>query len=155
MIHTHTDANKKMTTDLRYELTHPDAKPPLRAYPDDAGFDVSIVAVHKVLGPGCVMFDTGLRVSVDPGFYTELVPRSSFAKSGYMLANSVGIIDHGYRGNIFVALRKMDPDAPDLQLPYKGFQLIVREMVKVPRVCTSSGPPLATNRGTGGFGSTG
>ena len=72
-----------------------------------------------------------------------------------MLANSVGIVDPGYRGNLFVALRKMDPAAPDLELPCKIAQLIVRR-------AETSVPPIhvvfdmdetATARGAGGFGS--
>ena len=69
-----------------------------------------------------------------------------------MLANGVGIIDSGYRGEIIVALRKVNPNAPDLVLPAKVVQIIPQQwystaMVNVDSVGT-------TSRGsTGGLGS--
>lgn len=61
-----------------------------------------------------ILYDTGIKINVKYGYYAEVVPRSSLSKSGYMLANSIGIIDNSYRNNIFVALTKINPDAPDI-----------------------------------------
>lgn len=68
-----------------------------------------------------IMYDTGIAVCPPDGYYTEVVPRSSLSKTGYMLANSVGIID-AYQGCL-----KGD-DLDDLSLPFKGFQLILRKL---------------------------
>lgn len=50
----------------------------------------------------------------DTGYYLQVFPRSSLSKSGYALANSVGIIDENYTGNIFIALTKTEPFAREL-----------------------------------------
>ena len=71
-----------------------------------------------------------------------------------MLANNVGIIDQSYRGNLFVALRKINKDCVDLELPWKCCQLIVRKQVYA-NMELSSNDFNITNRGDGGFGSTG
>jgi len=82
----------------------------------------------------------------------EVVPRSSLSKTGWMLANSVGIIDPSYRGNIMVAVIKVDPNAQPLTLPFRGFQLVVRKQFHVDMV--NADELDETNRGHGGFGST-
>jgi dUTP pyrophosphatase len=92
-------------------------------------------------------------VAPPPGYHTEVVARSSLSKSGYILANAIGIIDNSYRGNIMVALRKVDHKAASIALPARVAQLIVRktedvELELVDELCI-------TERGNGGFGSTG
>ena len=54
---------------------------------------------------------------------STLVPRSSISKTGYMLANSVGVIDRTYTGNVLVPLIKVDKSMPDLILPARVVQL--------------------------------
>jgi dUTP pyrophosphatase len=69
-----------------------------------------------------------------------------------MLANSVGIIDPDYRGNLLIALKKVNVNSPDLELPFTKCQLVLRkvedylieEVYKIDN----------TERGEGGFGST-
>lgn len=140
---------------MKISLVHPDAVVPSKAHVDDVGHDLTLISLAKTFDNGVQLYDTGIRVEPPEGYYVEIVPRSSISKSAYMLANSVGIVDPGYRGNLFVALRKMDPAAPDLELPCKIAQLIVRR-------AETSVPPIhvvfdmdetATARGTGGFGS--
>ena len=98
------------------------------------------------------MYGTGLSVQPPTGFYFDLVPRSSITKKGYILANNVGIIDQGYTGEIMVPLPKIDPDAPDLELPCKIVQLIPRRWYNFTGVDASD--LTQTTRGEGGFGST-
>ena len=73
------------------------------------------------------MFDTGICIQPPDGFYTEIVPRSSISKTGYILANSIGIIDPTYRGSLKIVLTKVDPTAQDLKLPFTKFQIILRQ----------------------------
>ena len=54
------------------------------------------------------MYDTGIQVKPQYGYYFEIVPRSSLSKSGYILANSIGIIDPSYSGNLYIVLIKID-----------------------------------------------
>lgn len=137
---------------LKFVRTRSDAIPPQRAHSTDAGFD--IYAMEKVSENGNILkYDTGLAVSCPPGFFLQLVARSSLHKEGYMLANGVGVIDSDYRGNVGVILCKIRDDASELKLPCKIAQLIpipifqgsFEEVEKLDE----------TERGTGGFGSTG
>jgi dUTP pyrophosphatase len=99
------------------------------------------------------LYDTGIKLDIPNGYYVEIVPRSSISRSGYMLANNVGIIDQGYRGNLYVALRKVNKDCEDLALPWKCCQIIVKKQV-YSRLKLTTEAGAKTNRGDGGFGST-
>ena len=137
---------------LSVKLEHPNAVMPTRVHEDDIGFDIIIIDIFKVVNDSITMYETGIAVKPDDGYYVEVVPRSSFSKTGYVLANSIGIIDPNYRGTIKIAVIKVDKNMPDLPVPYKGFQLIVRkvEKVKLKQVLDLD----KTSRGDGGFGST-
>ncbi len=69
-----------------------------------------------------------------------------------MLANSVGVIDQNYRGNIIVPLRKVDPSADDLTLPAKIAQIVPTQWFHM--TMESVANVQGTERGEGGFGST-
>ena len=136
------------------------ARFPTKANESDVGFDLVAIKKYKIVRKGdenglgkTVLFDTGLTCIPEKGFYTEILPRSSLSKTGWMLSNSVGIIDPDYRGNLLIALTKVDPTAEDLILPFCKTQLIVRkaESVELQQVNVVN----STKRGTGGFGSTG
>tara|TARA_Y100000816_G_scaffold291680_1_gene283857 strand:- start:951 stop:1613 length:663 start_codon:yes stop_codon:yes gene_type:complete len=132
-------------------LTREDAVLPSKASPSDSGYDLTLVDTHKQVGK-VTLYNTGVKVQPPYGVYFDLVPRSSIIKSGYMLANSVGIIDQGYTGEILVPLIKVDPDAPDLQLPNKIAQLIPRNWMHTNVIKVDS--LEVTTRNEGGFGST-
>jgi dUTP pyrophosphatase len=137
---------------LYYKLVHPDAVPPQRALDTDTGYDMTIVSVAKTISDRISYYDTGIKVWTDPGYYLELVPRSSFSKTGYVMANSFGVLDEGYVGNILVPVIKVDTTAVDIPLPYKGFQLIIRKRIDADEIVEAE--PTETLRGEGGFGST-
>jgi len=121
----------------------------------DVGYDLSIIKKHKDLTSNCAMYDTGIKVNVPCGYYIEIVPRSSLSKSGWIMANGIGIIDASYTGNLYVALAKNAPDASDLELPFKGFQMIVRKQQYGRILVQENIATLSdTVRGDGGFGST-
>jgi len=128
------------------------AFPPFKKRISDSGWDLHLIKLLKKEG-NLYFFDTGVRVSPPPGFYFDLVPRSSIYKSGFILANSVGIIDMTYRGTIKVPLIKVDPEKPDPELPWRAVQLIPRRFFPLE---AKRAPSLdQTLRGEGGFGSTG
>ena len=120
----------------------------------DVGYDLTIIKVEKQFNENTFLYDTGIKIKVKPGLYAEIVPRSSLSKSGYMLANSIGIIDPSYNGNLFIALTKIDKKSPDLTLPFRCCQLIFKEQIHIDmiEVCEDL---EETERGSGGFGSTG
>ena len=136
----------------------PDAIIPSKARGSDVGFDLTVIKVHKVISDWVVMFDSGIQARIPWGTYLEIVPRSSLSKTGWMMANSVGIIDPSYTGNLLVACIKVDPDAPPLALPFRGFQIIVRKQhtmtVEEVEEEDANSDISKTVRGSGGFGST-
>ena len=138
--------------------TKPGAVLPQKARGSDVGFDLTIIEKIKDMRPsGCtVLYDTGIQARVPFGHYLEIVPRSSLSKTGWMLANSTGIIDPSYTGNMLVAVARVDPDADTLPLPFCGFQLIVRrqEHMEIQEIQPAD-DDTKTGRGDGGFGSTG
>jgi deoxyuridine 5'-triphosphate nucleotidohydrolase len=136
---------------FHYVLTDPNGVAPSRARPSDSGFDLTLIAERKRYG-NVVLYGTGVAVQPPNGFYFDMVPRSSIIKQGYMLANSVGIIDQAYTGEIMVPLIKVDPNAPDLVLPTKLVQLIPRKWYGLTPCLTDK--LISTERAEGGFGST-
>lgn len=146
--------NYDMQPKIEVFKTLENAVTPTKASYSDAGYDLTIIKEHKKLNSDTSLYDTGIKLNIPNGYYVEIVPRSSISKSGYMLANNVGIIDQSYRGNLFVALRKINKDCGDLELPWKCCQLIVRKQVYA-NMELSLNDFNITNRGDGGFGSTG
>jgi deoxyuridine 5'-triphosphate nucleotidohydrolase len=133
---------------------------PTKTRYSDAGYDLTILREYKMLTHNTSLYDTGIQLEIPNGYYVEIVPRSSISRSGYMLANSVGIIDQGYRGNLYVALTKTNDDnvsaVPELSLPWKCCQMIVKKQVYSRLVAGDAGTGIEkSSRGAGGFGSTG
>lgn len=135
---------------VHYTKALENAVVPSKAHPSDVGYDLTIVAEHKKINSVTTLYDTGLKVRVDHGYYAEVVPRSSIVKTGYMLTNGQGIIDPSYQGSIYVALTKVDPEAKPIELPFRGFQIIIR---KHNHAIWVEGGETDTTRRDGGFGS--
>jgi dUTP pyrophosphatase len=141
-----------MSLTFHYQRTIEGAVPPRKAHPEDSGYDLTVVALKNVEN-GVYYYDTGIVVEPPQGHYFEIYARSSLCKSGHMLANNVGIIDANYRGNLIVALVKVQPDAADLELPARIAQLIPRQLIHFEAEEAES--LTETVRGSGCFGSTG
>lgn len=139
-------------TTFKFMRTRQDAVPPRKAHATDSGYDLWLLEKVKEEN-GMMMYDTGIAVKPPHGFYFELVGRSSISKSGYILANSIGIIDSSYRGTLKVALVKVNPEAPELEVPCKLVQLIPRQFLHLDAVEVDELD--STMRGDGGFGSSG
>ena len=138
---------------LYIQLKNSSAVIPSRAHKTDIGYDLTAIRNHKVWQVGLFLYDTGIAVAPPQGFYLEILPRSSLSKTGYMLANSVGTIDPDYRGNLFIALNKVNPSAPDLKLPFCKCQLVLRHAISADVKVVENLD--STERGSGSFGSTG
>ena len=101
--------------------------------------------------------NTGVSIQVSPGYYVEVVPRSSIVKSDFIMANSVGVIDPDYRGLIFLPLRyvgtKSGVTACERMLGQRVAQMLIRrlEPCQIEEVQELD----VTERGEKGFGSTG
>jgi dUTP pyrophosphatase len=131
-----------------------DAIIPKKANFSDVGYDISILNVHKKLNSKTTLYDTGICLNIPVGYYVEIVPRSSIVKSGYMLSNSIGIIDCSYKGNLYVGLTKVCDDAIEIAYPFKCCQLIVRKQVFPKFIEMEMEDVLESKRNIGGFGST-
>lgn len=135
-----------------FTKTLEDAVVPSKPRMSDNGFDLTIVKKIKTVGD-VEFYDTGIAVSPPMGYWSMVVPRSSISKTGYMMANGVGIIDSQYRGSLIIALRKVNHNVVDLTLPCRIAQLIPQRAFYPQMVQVDSLDD--TGRGTGGFGSSG
>jgi dUTP pyrophosphatase len=81
-----------------------DAIIPKYARHGDAGLD--IVAISKNNTEDYIEYKTGLAFEIPEGFMCLVFPRSSISKTNLSLANSVGVLDSGYRGELILRYRK-------------------------------------------------
>lgn len=128
---------------------------PKKPKESDVGYDLTIIKKYKQISQMTTLYDTGIKLEVDYGYYIEIVPRSSLSKSGYILSNSIGIIEKSYTGNLLVSLTKIDNSMPDLSLPFKCCQLIFKPQISINLLEMSNVNNISnTLRNNGGFGST-
>jgi len=146
--HDFADTYGAIESNAKFVRVLEDAPAPSRKSPADAGWDLHLVAALKTVGDVTV-FRTGIAVAPPPGYYFELVPRSSLGTSGWSLANSVGVIDAGYRGEILVALRNHSANLP--ALPWRAVQIILRKsfVVEFDEVTVLDPTPRGDNGGLG------
>lgn len=143
---------------LRVAKKDPKAILPQKNKESDAGIDLTVISIEKILKIGSTdvyYFNTGLVIQPEPGYYFEIVPRSSISKTGWALANSVGIIDSSYRGCLLVVLSRMSPKTKDLELPCRIAQLIPRRIIPVDVEEIPMDRIEESSRGESGFGSSG
>jgi len=112
---------------VKFTKTDTRAVTPRKGNSKAIGYDLTAIEVFKKLNSKTILYNTGIRVNVPDGYYTEIVPRSSLSKTGYMLSNSIGIIDPDYTDNLLIALTKIDENSPDIELPFTRCQLVLRK----------------------------
>ena len=133
---------------------------PLPAYQSAhaAGLDL-LAAVREnaplVLAPGKhAMVPTGLAIALPDGFEAQVRPRSGLAaKHGVTVLNSPGTIDADYRGEIQVILINHGAEPFTIKRGERIAQMVIAPVVQAKLVATATLPD--TDRGAGGFGSTG
>ena len=126
---------------------------PKYATKDSACFDLCTIQKERIFPVELVKVDLGIKVEVPKGYYMEIVARSSLAKKGIILGNSVGIVDADYRGPVFAPLRNVGKTKVILSAGDR----VVQAMIKpVKQVTFKKATKLSeTIRGEGGYGSTG
>ena len=140
---------------LEFKRLDPTVPMPARAHPGDAGLDLRS-NVDVVVEPGKrAMVPTGLAVAIPEGYAGLVLPRSGLAgQRGLTLANSPGLIDSGYRGELTCALVNLDRDEPvKVARGDRVAQLVIVPVAPAEAVWVDELPTSA--RGEGGFGSTG
>ena len=144
---------------INIKKNHPNAVIPCYAKTGDAGMDLT--AVSSETFDNYIEYDTGLALEIPPGFVGLIFPRSSVYKTGQVLSNCVGVVDSGYRGNVKVKFYT-DSTTVSGKLYVKGevykigdrvAQLIILPYPQV--FFTEVNELSSTERGEGGFGSTG
>jgi dUTP pyrophosphatase len=142
---------------VRLEVRRLDPDLPLPGYAStgDAGLDL-LAAEDASLQPGeRAAIPTGIAVAIPEGHAGFVHARSGRAlKEGLALVNAPGLIDSGYRGEMKVIVVNLDPRSPiDIRRGDKIAQLVVQPVATVDPVIVDELPP--SDRGEGGFGSTG
>jgi dUTP pyrophosphatase len=123
-----------------------------------AGLDL-LAAVPEgsplILAPGThALVPTGLTIALPPGYEAQVRPRSGLAaKHGVTVLNAPGTVDADYRGEIGVLLINHGAKPFPVQRGERIAQMVIASVVRVELVATAS--LSATERGEGGFGSTG
>lgn len=121
-----------------------------------AGMDLSATVTEDLeLSPGArALVPTGLRIALPPGYEAQIRPRSGLAaKHGLTVLNSPGTIDADYRGEIKVILANLGDEAFTVTRGMRIAQMVVAPVTRV--VWSETDDLRDTERGGGGFGSTG
>jgi dUTP pyrophosphatase len=135
--------------------TRPDNALPSCGTPSSAGADFCSADDINVFPGETVLVDTGITLSLPEGYFLDLRQRSGLSiEYPNYLANCAGVIDSDYRGTIkciihnttkrIWRIRKGDRIAQGILMPYMAMRFQVTDTF-----------PSATERGDGGFGSTG
>lgn len=139
---------------LSFRRIHPDAVMPAYAHASDAGMDVRSVRELVIPPGGRALVPTGLVVNLPAGYEAQVRPRSGLAlKAGVTVLNSPGTIDAGYRGEIGVILANFGQDDFKVNVGDRIAQLVIAPVLQP--VVVEATEVDSTDRGAGGFGSTG
>ena len=147
--------NKPMK--VKIKKLHENAVIPSYAKPGDAGMDLTATS-RSTDDIGNIVYGTGLAVEIPEGYVGLIFPRSSNAKTDLYLTNHVGVIDSGYRGELMFKFRKADCtknylEARLYEIGDRVGQLII---IPYPAIEFDEVAELSnSDRGTGGFGSSG
>ena len=139
---------------LRFRKVHPDAVLPSYAHPSDAGMDVRSVEDLTIAPGKRALVHTGLVMLLPPMYEAQVRPRSDLAlKSGVTVLNTPGTIDSGYRGEVGVILANFGDADFQVKKGDKIAQIVIAPVTQPEIVETTEVDE--TDRGSGGFGSTG
>lgn len=155
---------KKKETLLPVKPLAPNVPLPSYAHPTDAGLDLHAISVEApgtvivatcIIQPGMTAkVHTGIAIKLPHGTFGAVYPRSGLAtKTGLAPANMVGVIDENYTGEIIVALHNYSNEPQAFAIGDRIAQLVVQPVVHCTVTQVTELPD--TDRGSGGFGSTG
>jgi len=118
----------------------------------DAGMDLVAISKNYDAEKDVFKYGFGLALEIPKGFVGYVFPRSSCYKSGMTLANCVGVIDSGYRGEISAVFDYVD-DLDEYNVGDRVAQLIIMPVPKINFIPVTN--LQKSDRGSGSFGSTG
>ena len=140
---------------VRIKKLNENAVIPTYAKDGDAGMDLVATSIISTTSTQ-ITYGIGLALEIPKGFVGLIFPRSSVRKTRLMLSNCVGVIDSGYRGELQATFNKINQDSVS-ENDYKVGDRIAQIMIiPHPDIQFEEADELSdTERGEGGFGSTG
>jgi dUTP pyrophosphatase len=131
----------------------PEAVVPSYSKIGDAGMDLTITDIKENTSFS-ITYGFGIAMEIPKGYVGLIFPRSSIRNQDLILSNCVGVIDSGYRGELQATFKKTQGlDSLSYNVGERGAQIMI---LPYPTVYMTEVPELSsTERGTGGFGSTG
>lgn len=128
---------------------------PQKSHPSDAGYDLCFSGEAMNLPPGQnALFYCGFRMKLPEGYEAQIRPRSGMAaKHRLTITNSPGTVDSNYTGKVYVCLHNLGNEFYTVSHGSRIAQMVIKEIPKVRLVSVDKLPK--TDRGEGGFGSTG
>lgn len=144
---------QKNIIDVNIKKLHKDAVIPSYSKDGDAGMDLTATEIISETDDD-ITYGIGIAMEIPRGYVGLVFPRSSIRKYDLILSNSVGVIDSGYRGEIQATIKKTKGYySKAYQLGERVAQIII---IPYPQVKFNEVQELSeTDRGSGGFGSTG
>jgi len=130
---------------------HDDAIIPKRGSEQAAGYDLYTIDEGRLMPKQTRLFDTGISFTVPSGTYGRIAPRSGLSKKGILV--NAGVVDRDYTGPVKVMLHNLSDDMYQVKKNDRIAQLII-EKIATP-IIEEVGSLEETDRGDGGFGSTG
>lgn len=138
---------------IAFEKTHPNALLPKKAYDKDAGWDLFSVEDSIIPAKGCNNVNIGLKLAfLDEGYWFKIESRSGLAFKHDIIAFQ-GVIDNNYRGNIGVKLFNFSNQDYNIKMGDRIAQIVI--YFENNDFSVEWGKVIDTNRGNGGFGSSG
>lgn len=152
---------------VKIKKLDPKAVIPAYAKSGDAGLDLTAISAHYDHETNCRVYRTGLAIEIPQGHVGLLFPRSSLCKYDQILTNHVGVIDSGYRGEICFKFKDTAPlisiaqgtvarDLHKTKVYHEGERVGQILIIPYPSIEFEEVTELSeTERGTGGYGSSG
>jgi len=141
---------------VKIKKLHPNAIIPSYAKAGDAGMDIHTVSRGEADKYGNMVYHTGIAMEIPDGHVGLIYPRSSVSKTPHSLRNHVGVIDSGYRGEIIFKFGWVESSSNNAEVYNAGDRIGQIIIMPYPKVEFIEVDELSTSdRGVGGFGSTG
>ncbi len=151
-----TQSMERVELTVEFARLEQEARLPTQGSSQAAGWDLYALEETKVVRKSSSMIRTGLAVAIPEGWEGQIRCRSSLGKKGMIMPNGVGTIDSDYRGELMVLATWIgEGDSFTVAKGERVAQLLFAPVPKVNIVETTVENLGKTERGQGGFGSTG
>ncbi len=141
---------------VEFAKISPEAKLPTKGSAQAAGWDLYALEDTTVVKEKSSMIKTGLAVAIPDGWEGQIRCRSSLGKKGMIMPNGIGTIDSDYRGELMVLATWIgEGDSFSIKSGERVAQMLFAPVPKVNIVETEYEELGKTERGSGGFGSSG